>query len=270
LTIIAEIVEGLMSEPNDSVLPIGVGLVSVDGRLQLTPDFVKLLVSARECYDWPSGTGARESQQVIVQLEHEIAEYMCCLDTIGAHKVVCLVSEWAGNNAKAHTAIVNANDLDKAVMLSSLRLLGDRSKLDAGLDCLAGLPGISLVIASKIHRFCYPASGASVDRHASYFFNSIPIIPDQGTNGMKGTSFKREWSTGRHTTSRLATFTDSGYMRNRKEYVEMYLPLLANIAACLNAIGMGYTCAVAGAPQFWRPTDVEMAAYCWWASNGAR
>jgi len=259
-----------MSEPNDSVLPIGVGLVSVDGRLQLTPDFVNLLVSARECYDWPSGTGARRSQQIIVQLEHKIAEYMSRLDAIGAHKVVCLVSEWAGNNAKAHTAIVDANDSVKAAMLSSLRLLGGQGKPNAGLDRLSGLPGISLVIASKIFRFCYPMCGAAVDRHASYFFNSVSKETDVGAYGRAGTTFKREWSSGRHTASRLAIYTDNGYKHNIKEYVEVYLPLLTSIAECLNGTGKRYTCAATSSQKQWRPADVEMAAYYWWASNGAR
>jgi len=37
-------------------------------------------------------------------------------------------------------------------------------------------PGLGLVMASKIYRFCSPHIGAAVDRHSSYFFNSYLCV----------------------------------------------------------------------------------------------
>lgn len=134
-----------------------------------------------------------------------------------------------------------------------------------GIDALCSLPGISLVIASKIYRFCAPTQGAAVDRHASYFFNSLQVA-----GGGNATRFAREWANGRHRTSRLAIYTLSGYVHNKAEYFSAYLPTVTCIAQALNAIPAPYTCAARNAPMTWTPADVEMAAYYWWATNGAR
>jgi hypothetical protein len=134
-----------------------------------------------------------------------------------------------------------------------------------GLDSLSGLPGISLVIASKIYRFCYPRVGAAIDRHASYFFNSLPIV-GQGPS----THFTREWANGAHRGSRLAIYSAAGFAANSSEYVQTYLPTLAGLATALNMAGHQYQCAATGLMKTWTPADVEMASYYWWALNGAR
>ncbi len=258
-----------MSEPNDSILPQGVQLNHlVDGQIELSQSLVDLLLAARREYVWKAHT-ARESQQTIINLEVDVAAFMNPLDVASAHEICMRVSKWAGNRAKAHAAIVNATASDKLKMLNSLQLLNDPDRLNAGLDSLSDLPGISLVIASKIYRFCCPQAAAAVDRHASYFFNSLDVIPRHQAQA-KAIHFKREWSTARHTNSRLATFTPSNYLYNRKVFVEVYLRLLACIAAELNTIPAQYTCAASRELKTWRPTDVEMAAYYWWATNGAR
>ena len=135
----------------------------------------------------------------------------------------------------------------------------------AGIDALCSLPGISLVIASKIFRFCSPNQGAAVDRHASYFFNSLQVV-GRGA----ATHFAREWANGRHTSSRLAIYAVANYTRNKAEYFEAYLPTLACIAQAMNANQAPYTCAAQNLQKNWRPADVEMAAYYWWACKGAR
>jgi hypothetical protein len=144
----------------------------------------------------------------------------------------------------------------------SRRVPGNRT---AALVALCNLPGISLVIASKIYRFCAPQVGAAVDRHASYFFNSLPVV-----NEGKASHFFREWSNGRHTSSRLAIYSRADYNRNLTEYVENYLPLSANIASEVNAFPALYSCAATGQRRSWTPADVETASYYWWACNGSR
>jgi hypothetical protein len=134
-----------------------------------------------------------------------------------------------------------------------------------GIDALCALPGISLVIASKIFRFCSPNHGAAVDRHASYFFNSLQIV-----GGGAATHFNREWANGRHTTSRLAIYNQPSYKHNKAEYFLNYLPTLACIAQAMNAIPALYTCAAQNIQMNWTPADIEMAAYYWWATNGTR
>lgn len=121
------------------------------------------------------------------------------------------------------------------------------------------------MIASKIFRFCNPAKGAAVDRHASYFFNSLPV----SGNG-NAASFSREWANGHHTTSRLAIYSNSGYARNKAEYFTKYLIILESLAFALNSTSTQYSCAVTKNFNNWTPADVEMAAYYWWAINGAR
>jgi hypothetical protein len=124
-------------------------------------------------------------------------------------------------------------------------------------------------MATKIYRFCRPLEGAAVDRHCSYFFNSLDLIDVDGERA-KCVIFKREWATGRHRTSRLANFTSRGLDANLREYVRRYLPLLVAIANCLNARSLTFTCAATGREKYWRPADVEMAAYQWWSRNGPR
>ena len=256
-----------MEQPNNSAC------LSNDAHLSLQPDglyvpsteLVQLLVIARSDYDWPSGTGAAKSQQTIIDLESVAERCMATLTADDAHRIIVDVSKWAGNNAISHQKIINATPNQKKEMQTALSILVTHGHLDAGLDALCELPGIRLVIASKIYRFCQPRKGAALDRHASYFFNSLPVIGNDFA-----TNFTREWSTGRRSSSRLAIYSNGGYVRNRDEYILSYLPLLASIANWLNSSSKQYRCAATNQLKEWRPTDVEMAAYYWWACNGAR
>lgn len=259
-----------MPEPNDSSLPQGVALHRLtDDAINLSNELVALLVGARNEYEWPSGKGRVESQKTIIELEEDVSALINEANIESAHIVFQRVSEWAGNNAKAHIAIVEASADTKMKMQNCLRLLSNPASQNLGMDRLAEIPGVNLVIASKIFRFCCPQTAAAVDRHASYFFNSLDFFSHEMLPG-KATHFRREWSDGKHATSRLATFTPGYFKVNRNEYFDVYLPLLHNIAAKLNSLQEFYECAVTGQLKNWRPTDVEMAAYYWWARNGAR
>jgi hypothetical protein len=259
-----------MPPPNDYSLPAGVEAHRLpDGSLSLSDALVNLLVEARKAYDWPAGTGATESQQTILTLEADVAVLMLGLNEENAHHILTSVSEWAGNNAQAHNAIIQAMPDDRVQMLNSLQLYNFPDRLANAIDRLCSLPGIRLVIASKIFRFCRPRIGAAVDRHTSYFFNSLAIISSEGHIG-RTANFHREWSNGQHTASRLAIYQPAPYAHNRDEFINVYLPLLDSIANALNAIPAPYHCAATGEQKKWRPTDVEMAAYYWGAGNGAR
>jgi hypothetical protein len=229
-----------------------------------SPDLVKLLVIARNNYDWPSGTGAMESQQIIRNLEANVADYISTLNPHDAHTIITDVSKWAGNNDHAQTAINNASFDKKVDMQKAISYLLHDQVIN-GLDALCNLPGIRLVIASKIYRFCSPRVGAAVDRHASYFFNSL-LIEGKGN----ACHFKREWNDNDHVTSRLATYTPHNYILNRNEYVETYLPILTRIADYLNTQSLLFHCAATKKDSHWTPADVEMAAYYWWACYGSR
>ncbi len=76
----------------------------------------------------------------------------------------------------------------------SLAVFGAVRSIDA-LRALAKQPGLSLVMASKVYRFCCPDVRAAVDRHSSYFFNSLPLQAEGGPVG-NCTRFKREWANG--------------------------------------------------------------------------
>jgi hypothetical protein len=231
----------------------------------LSDTLVNLLVTARSTYDWPAGTGSAASQITILNLEAAVNGYLMALNAANAHAITVQVSAWAGNNANAHAQIVGATPAQQAQMQAAVSDLITPGRECVGIDALCTLPGISMVIASKIYRFCAPTRGAAVDRHASYFFNSLQVA-----GGGNATRFAREWANGRHTTSRLAIYTLSGYVHNKAEYFSTYLPTITCIAQVLNAIPALYVCAARNAPMNWTPADVEMAAYYWWANNGAR
>ena len=256
-----------MPPPNDApFLPVGIALTrAANGQYTPSQPLIDLLLQARNGYDWPAGTGAVQSQQTILNLEAAVQGYLANLTATNAHAIVVAVSQWAGNNANSHAQLVNALPVQQAKMQKAISCLVNPGQECVGIDALCALPGISLVIASKIFRFCFPNQGAAVDRHASYFFNSLQVVA-----GQVCTHFVREWSNGRHTTSRLAIYNHANYVQNKTEYFLSYLPILSCIAQAMNANGNAYTCAAQHIQVNWRPADVEMAAYFWWAANGAR
>lgn len=257
-----------MPEPNDSqCFPDGVFLTSISGgNYTLSQQLIDLLINARNGYDWPRGTGAKNSQKTIIDLIEKVQDYLLPAPTPkSAHAIVIAVSLWAGNNANSHKAICQATPNQQNQMQAAISFLITPGKECIGIDELCALPGISLVIASKIFRFCCPQHGAAVDRHASYFFNSLQII-DQGNV----TQFSREWSNSRHNTSRLAIYNQAGYARNKTVYLTSYLIILNSIAQAMNAIPEQYTCMATNHKVNWTSADVEMAAYYWWALNGPR
>lgn len=230
----------------------------------LDSSLIKLLIDARQQYDWPAGTGAKVSQARIIALEAAVCRHIASLSPASANCIAISVSDWAGNNAVSHGNIVHATAAQQRSMQSAILLMLDPLTAGQGIDELSALPGISLVIASKIYRFCAPSAGAAVDRHSSYFFNSLKTI------GGYATDFRREWSNGGHTASRLAIYQKSGYKHNHTQYFTAYIPILRCIADSLNANGRSFICAATGATKAWTPADVEMAAYYWWACNGPR
>jgi len=259
-----------MPPPNDSRLPSGVQIRRLPGGdLDISTALADLLVTSRNKYDWPAGTGARESQNVIIELKREVESLLRGLDPAGSHRIIKMVSAWGGNNGNAQRRIEGASPEEQVRMRDAIRHVLNPSTLKRGLDDLSKIPGLRLVMATKIFRFCCPLKGAAVDRHASYFFNSLEIIGPKGIRN-KCTNFRRGWSRGEHTSSRLAIYTPQSHRLNRDEFVDAYLPLTAKIAESLNVLGIAYRCAATGDHKNWRPADVEMAAYYWWACNGSR
>ncbi len=222
-----------------------------------------LLTDEREQYRW-NATTAAVSQGNIIELETEVARRIEHLDAGNAGWIVREVSRWGGNNQKALHTLASASSEQNCTFARLIKqLLTPVSATDA-LRGLTKQPGLSLVMASKVYRFCCPDVGAAVDRHSSYFFNSLPLQAEGGPVS-NCTRFKREWANGRHRASRLAIYADSNCEANLGEYSGVYLPALATIAALLNSQSGGFLCAATKAPKRWRPADVEMASYSWWA-----
>ncbi|WP_285374223.1 hypothetical protein [Pseudomonas sp. lyk4-TYG-107] len=253
-----------MAAPHDaSCFPAGVSLNQAAGLILPSAVLVSLITQAREDYDWPFGTGKAISQQRVILLESEVAKLLHHLNEANAQKIVCKVSSWAGNNLRSQVRIRNATSAEKRAMLRAIQICLAPGGAREGIDALSRLPGLRLVIASKIYRFLKPWEGAAIDRHASYFFNSLSMSG-------RGTAFVREWSSRTRTSSRLATYTSSRHRRNLAEYIDVYLPLLAQIANVLNHTKHSFLCPVSNQKKDWTPADVEMAAYFWWARNGSR
>lgn len=258
-----------MPPPNDSNLPRGVNMVQdPDAGLIVSTELAYLLVSARNSYDWPEGTGASKSQQTILDLETQAGTWMAELDPAKAHALIQKVSIWGGNNAQAQSQIELASPAIKERMMAAIQSILDPKTLEVGLDRLSELPaGLRLVMATKVYRFCCPTVGAAIDRHASYFFNSLDLIDANGAL-RKAAAFKREWANGAHKKSRLAIYNPGCHRKNRDEYINSYLPVVAQIAKSLNSVGLNFTCAASKQSKLWHPADVEMAAYYWWARHG--
>ena len=163
-----------------------------------------------------------------------MAGLLCGLTPIGAHVIVERVSRWAGNNVVSHAAIANATAATKIQMQNGVSLLGSPGGPGPGLDALSRLRGVSFVIATKIYRFCLPHIGAAVDRHASYFFNSLDVVSSSQPT-TKATHFLREWTNGGRASTRLEIYSPARYTRNQQEVTDCYLPLLSQIARELDA-----------------------------------
>jgi hypothetical protein len=227
-----------------------------------------LLVSAREEYDWPTGTGSAQSQARVFDLENTVSNLKTNLTPANAINIVSSVSIWGGNNKKAQKDIEATNPNNQAKIVESILQMANLTTLREGLNALSYLPGLRLIMSTKVFRFCYPEFGAAVDRHASYFFNSISAMSATGAP-LPLTDFRREWATGNHNRSRLAIYQLNNHNHNLNVFTENYLPLLTKIANNLNDNRVTFTCAATGALRRWRPADVEMAAYFWWSQNGA-
>jgi len=251
-------------------LPSGVSLcVDADRNIILPNELISLLLAAREGYCWPGGTTRLESQKVVRDLEAEVQQWMDSSGAEGAWNIVQRVSKWGGNNVNSQSQITRADTSTKQAMREAIQRLNKIETPEKGLRALCDLPGINLVMASKIYRFCVPDRGAALDRHSSYFFNSLQRVTEDGT-GRGATKFVREWSTAQHKISRLAIYTQTGFERVLREYLTVYLPLLRDIASSLNSSQKLYKSAVHDELTKWRPADVEMAAYYWWAHHGPR
>lgn len=223
-----------------------------------------LLVDARENYTWRETTAA--SQQKIIDLETETERRIRRLDAENAHWIVQKVSSWGGNYARAQSVIAAAPPAQKSRLASLIGKLLDPESARSALNELTKQPGVGLVMATKIYRFCCPGRGAAVDRHSSYFFNSLQVR-GEGGESRPCTRFKREWASGKHRTSRLAIYSEATCSMNLNEYLATYLPLLGRIAGLLNVKRRGFVCAASRVTKLWRPADVEMAAYYWRSQN---
>lgn len=241
--------------------------ITQHGEFIPSGQLIHILVRGRERYAWRDDP--LNSQRRVSHLEEEVANSLTALTPEAAQQIVSKVSLWGGNNKKSQRAIDNASMEYRERMQWCIENLVKSSSPNKPLHELCNLPGISLVMASKTYRFCCPDEGASLDRHSSYFFNSVPTYPYSAPSGFV-TDFLREWSNGRQTSSRLAIYQPPRLRRNLEQYVQVYLPRLTHIAQFLNEHRSHYTCAVTQCRKAWRPADVEMAAYHWWSENGAK
>lgn len=241
--------------------------VATDVRTLAPSDgLADLLSAAREQYVW-KGKTAKESQAKIMWLEHETACRLANLDGANARWICLNVSEWGGNNDRALGALANGTSEQTCRLTKLISQLLMNTSIKDTLRELAKQPGLNLVMASKIYRFCSPQTGAALDRHSSYFFNSLPMQGEAGSL-RPCTQFARQWANGKHRTSRLDIYSSSSkHEANLNEYCDTYLLLLRKLADALNTNRGGFRCAASGERRAWRPADVEMGAYFWWSRN---
>ena len=255
-----------MAPPNDAPVFGGtIHLVATQTEaLGLSDTLADYLSAAREQYVW-KGKTARESQGRIIQLEHQTASWLANLDGASAQRICSEVSRWGGNNQKALCTLANSPPEQNCKLARLISQLLVPISVEGALRELAKQPAIKLVMASKIYRFCSPQAGAAVDRHSSYFFNSLRVQDETGKL-RACTQFKRQWAGKKDGTSRLDIYSLS-VEANLKEYCDVYIPLLTKLADALNSKRGKFLCAASGERRAWRPADVEMAAYFWWSQN---
>lgn len=241
-----------LNERPSFCLPPGVLLTREHAGCRLSESLTALLVSAREAYEWPPGAGAELSQTRLVALEMDICRKMEARDPALAHEVVVMASQWAGNDAQAHARIVQATPEERAVMEKALMQVMNLAAAPAAVEALAALPGVGLVLATKLNRLSMPYMTAAVDEHSAAFFNALPV---------EGQGFATRFT--------LAGDAAVDLTHDTREYWDNYLPLLGCLTQALNAARQRFTSAATGASRSWVPADVEMAAQYWWACNGA-
>ena len=240
-------------------------LVSPQGEFVPSTSLVDLFVRGREAYQWKDSPSP--SQQRVIDVEQEVSNLVEGLTPRSAREIVSVVLRWGARDGDSHRIIDDAGPDTCLEMERCIRSLA--CSTTGSLDRLSQLPGLTLLQASRIYRFCCPGNGASIDGHTSYFFNSVPIRSCSARSGF-ATEFRREWSTEKRATSRLAIDQPNLHRRNLTEYVQVYLRLLTRLARFLNEHEVTYRCAATGQQKTWRPTDVEMAGYQWWSEKGRR
>lgn len=164
-----------MAAPNDASVfsPETYVFRAEGGRLSLSNELSKLLIQAREQYAWPKSITAKESQQKIIDLEKQVRIWIGNLSSENTCLIMEKVAEWGGNNAKGMSTVRGMSPEQGRQSAEWLGQLLDPGSARLALLHLTSLPGIDLVMASKIYRFCAPETGAAIDRHCSYFFNSL-------------------------------------------------------------------------------------------------
>lgn len=229
----------------------------------LSPGLVELLVQAREGYQWgPTGLHG------IAALEASVQELVERGTDESLYSVLQPIADWGGARAPALNAINNYTHAERIHAAELLRGLLNGGNASAALVGMSDLPGIAFVIASKVYRFVRPDVAAAVDRHASYFFNSLQLRFPDGVAAGLATSFPREWCTAAHDVSRMAVYQRAGLVTTAHQYCTRYLPILESIADWLNLNEITYDCPVEGNAKQWRPADIEMAAFFWWQAHG--
>lgn len=157
-----------------------------------SPMLATLLMEARRGYRWPLTATSAASQQAVLDLEQEGAVWRNDPAAGIAHQFAVAVSVWGGNWIGAHNAIVGYDEEQQGTLRRALVMAVDGQMGEAMVN-LAELPGLSVVMASKLLRFTLPDTCAAVDRHASYMTNSLPDMSDGAVAG-SCTAFHRQWS----------------------------------------------------------------------------
>ncbi len=233
----------------------------------LSEELSQLLLEAREGYAWPLGKSPLDSQRDIIQLEEYVSQKMQTLSMSDAQDIVLSVSEWAGIHGKVFPHFKSLHHEFQNLLHEHIKKFRKPTRVRPidGIYGLNAFPGIGLSLATKVCRFCLPSFGAGIDRHSSYFFNSL-----RDKNGEAVVAFGREWVNNEKSSSRLAIENTRDWANNPVEYTLYYLPLLRIISKHLNSRKFHYKCAATGESRQWRPCDVEMAADFWWAQNGTQ
>lgn len=98
-------------------------------------------------------------QRAVLDLEQGVRIRLTDLDAESVMWIACAVSEWGGDNQKAIEVVLTATPEENKHLAELIGRLLSPSTAKSAIFELTAHPGIGLVMASKIYRFCCSEGG---------------------------------------------------------------------------------------------------------------
>jgi len=237
-------------------------------KLEIDPSIGKWFRFYRESYDWPSGTGRKESELKIRDLQSSIQ--LAIIDRNNQNFAVSLeeIHRWKNGNQRDISCKYRKNlDMKGSKYISDILGLApfDNTENLSNLIRKLKISGCNLPTCSAIASFIYNRKDVPIiDRFIAQFFarkfqkdtvdeetarilqyvKKIPFtLQDDGKGKL-----------------RPAVYYSAGFEDNLSKYIDMLIPECSRIAQDLLRINIQY-CDIDEHLTYFSPVDVEMAIF---------